>query len=89
MSENPFHETYRPYSDYYEGGGPRPHGILRTVLIWAAVAVAAILLFGTAVWAVGLLFHLAELLLKVALVTAVVALVWRRITRRQHRNYDA
>ena len=92
MSDNPFQQSYRPYEDSYDYGTGRcrrPNGILRMALMWAAIAVAATLLFGTAIWAFGLVFHLAALLLKIALVTAVVAFVWRRVTHRQHRNYDA
>jgi hypothetical protein len=91
MSDDPVQETYPPYEDSY-GYGPgrcRPRGIVRTALMWAAIAVLAMLAFGTVIWAFGLVFHLAALLLKIALVTAVVAFIWRRVTRRPHRDYDA
>lgn len=91
MSDSPFQQTDPPYQQAY-GPGPargRGHGIVRTVLLWTAIAVAAMLAFGTITWAFGLLFHLAALLLRIALVTAVVAFVWRRVTRRHGHRYDA
>ena len=97
MHDNPFQDTDRPYQDTYTpyqkycGPGPgRRHGrgIVRTVLMWTAIAVRVMLAFGTVTWAFGLLFSLAALILKVALVTAVVAFVWRRVARRNHRSYD-
>lgn len=90
MSDNPFQQTYRPDEDSYDYGDrwhrPRP-GILRTALVWATIAVIAMVAFGLVAWVLGVVFHLALLLVKIALVTAVVALVWRRITRRDHTKY--
>jgi hypothetical protein len=43
--------------------------------------------FGSTFWVFGLFFHLIGLLVRVALVTAVVALVWRRFAHgRRHRS---
>ena len=81
MYDRPFQET-NPHPPRHR------HGIIRTVVMWTAIAVVAMLAFGTVAWAFGLLFHLAALLLRVALVTAVVAFVWRRISRRGPRSYD-
>ncbi len=89
MYETPFRETNPPNQSSY---GPRPYhcgpgrGMLRTVLMWTAVALLVVFAFGTVTWALGLVFHLAGLLLRIALITAVVAFVWRRITRRHQRN---
>ncbi|HMC38035.1 MAG TPA: hypothetical protein VKI19_00135 [Acidimicrobiales bacterium] len=66
----------------------RPRGIIRTALMWAAIAVLAMVAFSVVAWAFGLVFHLAVLLLKIALVTAVVAFVWRRIGRRHRYPSD-
>jgi hypothetical protein len=91
MSDNPFQQSYRPPEDQYSYGGPRcgpRHGVMRTALTWAAVAVIAMLAFGLVASAFGFLFGLAVLLIKIAVVTAVIAFVWRRISRRHHRNYD-
>ncbi|MDA8045597.1 MAG: hypothetical protein M0Z30_10215 [Actinomycetota bacterium] len=91
MSQNPFQHTQPTYQDEYPYGPPswpHRHSIVRTVVTWAAIALIAMTAFGLAAWAFGLIFHLAVLLIKVVLVTAVVALVWRRITGRRHRNYE-
>ena len=91
MFDSPFQETDRPYQQAY---GParchrHGHGIVRTALMWTAIAVAAMLAFGTVTWAFGLVFHRAALLLRIAIVTAVIAFVWRRVTRRRGGGYDA
>ena len=97
MHDNPFQDTDRPYQDsyppYQKYSGPWPghrpgHGIVRTAVKWGAIAVLVMLAFGAVTWAFGLVFSLIALIFKVALVTAVVAFVWRRVTRRNHRSYD-
>jgi len=91
MYETPFHQTDSPFQPY-QGGPNRPgpgYRFLRTVLMWAAVAVVAMVALGAVAALFGLAFHLIGLLVKIALVTAVVAFVWRRITRRHQRNSDA
>lgn len=74
MSDYPFQDTYCR---------ERGHGIMRTVLVWVAIAVAVMLAFSTAMWALGVVWSIIALLFKIALVTAVVAFVWRRISRRR------
>jgi hypothetical protein len=97
MHDNPFQDTDRPYQDsyppYQNYGGPWPsrchgRGVVLTALKWGAIAVLALLAFGAVTWAFGLVFSLIGLIFKVALVTAVVAFVWRRVARRNHRSYD-
>ncbi len=89
MFDSPFQETDRPYRQSYGPARCHGHGIVRTALMWTAIAVAAMLAFGAVTWAFGLVFHLAALLLRRAIVTAVIAFVWRRVTRRRDRSYDA
>lgn len=91
MYETPFHQTDSPFHSYQDGRHrPGPgYRFLRTVLMWAAVAVVAMLALGAAAAVFGIAFHLIGLLIRIALVTAVVAFVWRRITRRHQRNWDA
>lgn len=89
MFDSPFQQTDRPYQQSYGPGRCHGRGIVRTVLFWTAVAVLAMFAFGVVTWAFGLVFHLLGLLVRIALVTAVVAFVWRRVTRRNHRSYDA
>ena len=91
MYDTPFHQSESPYHSYDSGPGPCGPGyrFLRTILMWVAVAVIVVLALGAVGWAVGIAFHLLGLLFRIALVTAVVAFVWRRITRRHRRNFDA
>ena len=73
----------------YGGQGDRPgRGMLGTVLMIVVIAIGAMLLLGTAFWAIGLVFHLFGWILRVALLVAVAAFVWRRVTRgRGHRDW--
>ena len=89
-TDNPYQSGEPPYGDYSGWGRHRGrrHGIVRTAAMWVLIALAVILAFGTVTWALGVAVHLAAFLLKVALVTAVVAFVWRRIVRRHPRRYD-
>lgn len=84
------HQSYGPYPP--NQGSPRPcrpgYHLLRTAAMWVGIAFVAMLALGTAGWLFGMAFHLLALLVRIALVTAVIAFVWRRITRRQRRNYD-
>ena len=76
-----------PGSGTWGGAGwHRRPSLLRMVLIGVAVAFAASFVFGTLFWVLGLAFHLFGLLLRVALVTAVAAWVWRRVTSRTGRH---
>jgi putative flippase GtrA len=65
-----------PYGEP-EGDAPQKHSTL---------AVVAIVGLGVAFWALGFLFHLAGWILRVAVLAAVAAFVWRRVTR--HRSPD-
>lgn len=60
------------------------HGIVRTAFIWTAIAVAVMVGFGLVITALGFVFHLIGLLFEAAVVTAVVAFVWRTVTHRGH-----
>ena len=89
MYDSPFQETDRPYQQAYGPGPTRRHGcgIMRTALMWAAIAVVAMVAFGAVSWAFGVVFTLLALLLKIAIVTAVIAFVWRRFNRRKDHSY--
>ena len=73
----------------YGGPGDRPgRGLLGTALMVVVIAVGAVLVLGTAFWAIGLVFHLLGWIVRVALLAAVAALVWRRVTRgRGHKDW--
>jgi hypothetical protein len=72
------------YGSYFATEAPPrrgPGALLRRLAVWAAVGFLALVVLGSTLWAFGLLFHLVGLLLKVALVTAVAAAVWRFVSR--------
>jgi hypothetical protein len=69
-------------------GYPERHSVLSWVLLVAALAVGAVVVVGLALWALGLVFSVAGVLVRVALVVAVAALVWRRVTRGRWRRSD-
>ena len=73
---------------YQYSEGPHRNSTLSLVLLIIAVAVGAIVVLGLAFIALGVLFHLAGFLIRLALVVAVVAFVWRMVTRgRNHRHH--
>ena len=74
---------YQPSSSTY--CAPRRHGrgIVRTAILWTAIAVAVMVGFGFAITALGFVFHLIGILFEAALVTAVVAFVWRTFAHRR------
>jgi putative flippase GtrA len=65
---------------------PRRHSVLSLILLIAAVAVVTTVGLGFAFWALGFLFHMLGWILRVAILTAVVAFVWKRVTRRGCRS---
>jgi len=68
-------------------GDPQPgHSVLSLVILVCLVAGAAVVGLGLAFWALGFVFHAAGLLLRIALITAVVAFVWRRVVRGRFRR---
>jgi len=69
-----------------DNGGPDHRSVFSLVVMIAVVALAAIVGLSIAFWALGLLFHLAGLIFKVAILAAVAALVWRRVSRHRCRN---
>ena len=73
--------------------GPHPDGdghrsAFSLVLLIVSGVVAASLGLALVFWVLGLFFSVAALLLRVALVVAVAAFVWRRVTRGRSRKYD-
>jgi hypothetical protein len=71
-----------PYGEP-EGEGPRKHSTFSLIVMIAVVAVLAIVGVTVVFWALHFLFHLAGWILRVAVLAAVAAFVWRRITRRR------
>jgi hypothetical protein len=58
MYDSPFQETDLPYQQAYGPGPACRHrsGIMRTALMWAAIAVVAMVAFGAVSWAFGVVF---------------------------------
>ena len=74
-----------PYGES-EGEGPRKQSTFSLIVMIAVVAVLAIIGLGIAFWVLGFLFHIAGWILKVAVLAAVAAFIWRRVTR--HRSSE-
>jgi hypothetical protein len=68
-------------------GDPEPprrpqHSTFSLIAMIVVIAVAATVGLTVAFWALGFLFHLAGWILRVAVLAAVAAYVWRRVNRR-------
>jgi hypothetical protein len=59
---------------------------LSLILLIAVVVVVGVVGLGLAFWILGTLFHFAGDIVRLALVVAVVALVWRRIAGHRNRR---
>jgi hypothetical protein len=65
---------------------PRRHSVFSLVALIAVVAVVGALALALVFLIIGTLFSLAGFILKVAIIVAISAFIWRRICRR-HRTY--
>jgi hypothetical protein len=71
----------------YGGSGDAPkRSMFSLIVMIVVVAVLAIGALGIAFWAVGFLFHIAGWILRVAVLAAVAAFVWRWVNRRWSRD---
>jgi hypothetical protein len=68
------------------GEPPRNHSVLSLVILICLVAGAAVIGLGLLFWVLGFAFHVAGLLLRIALLTAVVAFIWRRVVHGRSRH---
>ena len=66
---------------------PRRHSVFSLLALIAVVAIVGALALALVFLILGTLFSLAGAILKVAILAAVAALIWRRIMRRRHRTY--
>ncbi|MDE3203069.1 MAG: hypothetical protein KGQ66_02475 [Acidobacteriota bacterium] len=86
MHDNPSARSYQTYEEHHpygRGPGGRRSGPLGTLLTWVIFAMVALLALAALGWILGLVFHVAALLIKVALATAVIAFVWRTVAGRR------
>ena len=65
---------------------PRKPSILSLVVMIVVVAAVAGVGLTITFWALGLVFHLAGWIFKVAVLAAVAAFVWRRVSRRSSHH---
>jgi hypothetical protein len=66
-----------------DNDGPRQNSIFSLIVMIVVIAIIAAVLLGVAFMVLGFLFHIAGWILKIAILAAVAAFVWRRITRRR------
>ncbi|HEX6392420.1 MAG TPA: hypothetical protein VFZ97_03200 [Acidimicrobiales bacterium] len=64
----------------------RRPSVFSLVALIAVIAIAAALVLGLVFLILGTLFSLAGAILKVAILVAVAALIWRRVMRRRCSN---
>lgn len=66
----------------------RHRGTLSLVLMIAAGIMVAIVGLTAFFWVLGIAFHVAGLVIRVAVVVGVVAFVWKRVVHGRHHKYD-
>jgi len=66
---------------------PKRHSMFSLIALIAVIAVAAALALGLVFLILGTLFSIAGAILKVAILAAIAALVWRRVMRRRHSRH--
>lgn len=64
-------------------GAPRRHSVFSLVVTIIVVAVGAAIVLGLLFWTLGLVFSIAGWIIRIAILAAVAALVWRRLTRHR------
>lgn len=69
-----------------EGRPGREHSVASLVAMVAVLAIGAGIALAVGFWLLGALIGLAGLALKVAVLTAVAALVWRKVSRHPARG---
>ena len=77
-------------SSYPPDAGPRRPSLLRMVVAAVLIGVVASLIFGSAVWAVGFMFHLIGFFIRLAVLAAIASFIWRRVVHRHagRRSYN-
>lgn len=74
-----------PYTEP-ENAGPRKNSMFSLIVMIVVVAVIGIVALSVAFWVMGFLFHLAGWILRIAVLAAVAAFVWRWVSRRSCRD---
>jgi len=77
-AQSPYHEP--------ENDSHHKNSIFSLIVMIVVVAIIGAVALSVTFWALGFLFHLAGWILKVALLAAVAAFVWRWVNRRWSRH---
>ena len=70
-------------------GACHHRSVLSLVLMIVGIALAATIGLSLVFWAFGFLFSILGFVLRVAIVVAVAAFVWKRVMRHRSRRYDS
>jgi hypothetical protein len=68
--------------DEPDSGGRHQNSIFSLIVMIVVIAVLGAIALGIVFWAMGFLFHMAGWILRIAILAAVAAFVWRKINRR-------
>lgn len=66
--------------------GPGRPSLFRMIVAAVLIGIVASLLFGSALWAVGLVFHIVGFVIRLAILAAVATFIWRRVIHRHWRR---
>jgi hypothetical protein len=70
-----------------ENDGPHRNSIFSLIVMIVVVAVLGAVALSVMFWALGIVFHLAGWILRIAILAAVAAFVWRKINRRWSHDH--
>ena len=70
-----------------ENSAPHKNSTFSLIVMIVVVAVIGVFALSVAFWVMGLLFHLAGWILRIAVLAAVAAFVWHRVSRRWSHDH--
>lgn len=81
--ESPLGSGYPHGSDPDPDPGPSRPSLLRMVVAAVLIGVVASILFGSALGAIGVVFHIVGVVVRLAILVALGTFIWRRVTRHR------
>jgi hypothetical protein len=78
-AQSPYHEP--------ENDSHHKNSIFSLIVMIVIVAVIGAVALSVAFWVIGILFHLAGWILRIAVLAAVAAFVWRKVSHRWSRDH--
>ena len=78
-AQSPYHEP--------ENDSHHKNSMFSLIVMIVVVAVIGAVALSVAFWVIGILFHLAGWILRVAVLAAVAAFVWRQVSRRWSHDH--